>query len=795
MALAPNAAAVDSTGLGGIAQLISALAPIFIGSGPTNQNTTTASTGATNQNQTGTTSQTTVQSAPQNIIDALLASFNNAGRLATDPTATQALVDNIIRQSQLAFAPTIANANSAGLYNSSTLGLLAGNASAEAARQAAATVLNFQQGEQQIQSTIGGNLLNALKTTQTTGNTAQQTQGTTSQNQNTVGTSKTGASLGGALPLLLGAGSLLGGPALINNLFGTKIPGPIDLLKSLFSGGGSITNPEDPVQALAASLFGPPGTAASTLGLTGINASGFPSAFASGGGAGSVVGTAAATPALAADPTPLDIAQALAGLAIPGTGAQAITLGNVGATAINPQVGTLPDAFVNFTGSGTPAPLVGGIGDATGDATAVGTANQPLLQGGNIGLNATTAETLSSAGDVANALVPGFAGSVTAAGSTPEDVLAGLLGPAGTPGQAAGLSALSGAGALAGGAAPTIFGDLGSVGNFLLSSNPSSILNLPGHVGDLFSGGAGAAGNIAADLANPIAGILGSLAAGLINPNAKPVGAAIGSTVGGLAGGPGLAALGAPLGPVGVALGALIGSLAGGLIGPNPKNTYSFAGLKVNPDGTVALGNQITQAFGDSAGDLRNNLQSQVDSLNKLLTTANIRVSNATTTPSTPTLVALNGPGDFIIGDRGPLTLGIDQTKGTPQTPNLAPDLGGAFSQLRFSSPDSNLNALISGKSFSDPTQLVAALTGSAGASPAAPPSAAPAAPVASTPQVNVAQTVAPQQQPQLSQGQLAAAAFNPIFAANIAQQMGIIQPTDLAPQLPNPNLQSGGTG
>jgi hypothetical protein len=700
---ADNVLAGNTNNLG-IAQLISSLAPIFLGSGKTTDTTSGVTTGATNQATTGSqqvgSTSSSVTGANPAILAALLQSFNQANQLATDPAATQVIIDNIIRQSQLAFAPTIGQANSAGIYNSSTLGLLGGQAAAEAARQSSVAALNFRQQEQQIASGIGGNLLQATKTQDTTNTGTQTTQGTTTgtsqQQQQGTGIKQTGpAASSSLLNTLLGGAASIFGPGLLKSATGIDLGDPLKLIKSIFGGGGTGLGPGLQTATDAEALLGEtPGNIAAT-------------SFSPAVSAGPQVQTLAADPAT----------EALAALSVPGTQANAVSLGNLAANAINPQA-DLADPFVNLNGAG-------GASVPTVNIPPEFSSNSLLTNPSQANLFGTTTEGID---------IPGL--------STPSDAEA-LLGLP-SPDTTAGFLGIPNSAIGSGG--PLDFGS-------------PNVLNVPTDIGNIFSSGEGF-GQLGLDLANPIAGILGGLAGKLIEPNAKPVGSAIGGTVGGFAGGlAGGTLLGSELGsfagPVGTALGALVGTIAGGLFGPNKPNTYSFAGLKLNQDGTVALGNQITQQFGGGA-DLRNNLQSQVDSLNQFLTASKLKISNRTVQPPAQ-FQALNGPGDFIVGNAGPLTLGIDQTKGAPQTPNLVAGIGPAFSQLQFTSEDPNINRLVQGVSFSDPNQLASVITGSSGAvntanaavaeaAPAVTASAAqqnPAAPIGSGMQINPSAPIA----------------------------------------------------
>lgn len=68
--------------------------------------------------------------------------FGLAANQATNDSMYSALVDNILQQSAINFAPNLAAQSSAGVYNSSTLGLLQGQAQGAATAQATKAVLD-----------------------------------------------------------------------------------------------------------------------------------------------------------------------------------------------------------------------------------------------------------------------------------------------------------------------------------------------------------------------------------------------------------------------------------------------------------------------------------------------------------------------------------------------------------------------------------------------------------------------------------------------------------------------------
>ena len=88
--------------------------------------------------------------------------------LATSQNPQDALVSNILNQSAIKFAPTLAaGTGGSGLYNSSTLQLLQDNARGEAVGQSTAAVLQAQQAALQTAGNISNAQLNATKSTVT----------------------------------------------------------------------------------------------------------------------------------------------------------------------------------------------------------------------------------------------------------------------------------------------------------------------------------------------------------------------------------------------------------------------------------------------------------------------------------------------------------------------------------------------------------------------------------------------------------------------------------------------------
>lgn len=161
------------------------------------QNTSYSNNNSQNSNAstTNTTDESTTTSDPEAIaeqkaiLDQAIAASNNS-------SATDAIVQNILNQSAIAFTGTKGAAKSTGLYNSTTLGQLQTQAEGAATAQSASAVLNYQTTEQQIADQASANLLNATKTTSggssaaTSGVTNTNNQiGATSNNQQQSGTS------------------------------------------------------------------------------------------------------------------------------------------------------------------------------------------------------------------------------------------------------------------------------------------------------------------------------------------------------------------------------------------------------------------------------------------------------------------------------------------------------------------------------------------------------------------------------------------------------------------------------
>lgn len=203
-----------------VANLLSTLAPLFLGSG--NKTTTTSGGTSTVRDSGGTTTSTSKSSSDAGTISSLQGVANTAGANAVDTTKTDALVADILRQSAQAFTPVIAQQSSAGLYNSSTLALLSNEARARATSASSKAVLDYQTGQQQIQTNALSNLLGATKST-TTETTAPATTRTV-DNPSTTAVTVQAPAVDPMTSLLTLGGGILGNSLLKSKTLG-DLPG------------------------------------------------------------------------------------------------------------------------------------------------------------------------------------------------------------------------------------------------------------------------------------------------------------------------------------------------------------------------------------------------------------------------------------------------------------------------------------------------------------------------------------------------------------------------------------------
>lgn len=139
--------AVPPNGVVSAVDVLTKLAPIFLGSG-----TTTGSESADSS------------AGISNLQDIITQAMGNVN----DPAQVQAIISNIMTQAAQTFAPVLAQQNSAGLYNSSTLSMLSAMASGQATAQSAQAVLNFKTSQQQIAAQAAGKLADATRTVSST---------------------------------------------------------------------------------------------------------------------------------------------------------------------------------------------------------------------------------------------------------------------------------------------------------------------------------------------------------------------------------------------------------------------------------------------------------------------------------------------------------------------------------------------------------------------------------------------------------------------------------------------------
>lgn len=143
-------------GFGNILDIAKLLGPMMFGSGKTNTSDVTTTTKS-------------VDAESMNMNKQLFAAL---GLDASDAEGTTAsIVDRIIEKAAIAFAPVAGMQNQAGMYNSSVLAQLSGQASAAASKDAASAVLDYKTNTQKLQAVVGGNLLANGPTTSTAAKT------------------------------------------------------------------------------------------------------------------------------------------------------------------------------------------------------------------------------------------------------------------------------------------------------------------------------------------------------------------------------------------------------------------------------------------------------------------------------------------------------------------------------------------------------------------------------------------------------------------------------------------------
>lgn len=151
-----GALAASTSNLAGLSNVLQQL---FLGGNKTESGTST---------KTDATTTTSSVRSDQGVIDQLQELFTNALSNAKNPEAVKPVVENILRQAQLAFAPQLAKEAQSGLYNTTARKQLADQAVADATGASAQAVLNYVTNQQQIAGQTGNTLANAAKTTAAT---------------------------------------------------------------------------------------------------------------------------------------------------------------------------------------------------------------------------------------------------------------------------------------------------------------------------------------------------------------------------------------------------------------------------------------------------------------------------------------------------------------------------------------------------------------------------------------------------------------------------------------------------
>lgn len=180
----------------------------------------------TSGTKTETSAATSSTRSDQSVIDRLQELFDGALANAKNPEAVKPVVDNILRQAQLAFTPQLGKEAQSGLYNTTVRKQLADQAVADATGASAQAILNYVTQQQQIAGQTGGTLAGAAKTTASSGTNAS------------TGTTAGKAATAPAIPKNIGsiAGLGLAGYSLYKN--------KDSLLSKLGIGGGSGSSPE-----------------------------------------------------------------------------------------------------------------------------------------------------------------------------------------------------------------------------------------------------------------------------------------------------------------------------------------------------------------------------------------------------------------------------------------------------------------------------------------------------------------------------------------------------------------------
>jgi hypothetical protein len=156
--MAESSTANAGNGAAMITDIAKLLGPMVFGSGTT----------------AGTTTTSKSSSVDPSILELNKQLFASLGLQADDAEGqTAGIVDRIIQKAAINFAPTLSGQHQAGMYNTTVLGQLNGEAMAAASKEALGAVLDFKTNTQKLQAGVGTNLLSSGPRTET--NTTAQT--------------------------------------------------------------------------------------------------------------------------------------------------------------------------------------------------------------------------------------------------------------------------------------------------------------------------------------------------------------------------------------------------------------------------------------------------------------------------------------------------------------------------------------------------------------------------------------------------------------------------------------------
>lgn len=312
--------ATQTSGAGSLASLIQAFGPMFLGTGKT---TTTTSP------------DQEALAVSRGISSQALSNADNAEQVTND------IVNRIITKNANAFGSTLAASHVAGLYNSTTMSQLAGEAQASSSAETAKAVLDYRTGQQAIASRTSGDILSASKT----------------QTQQTAPTVDPMVSM------------LLGGGATAYSAYKNR-----DLIRKFFSGGTE----EDGAGKLLDPITGKP--TADALGSSSQRAT--DAAFGSGGST-----------------TGAESLQEL-GTTLPGAETEqagALTVDSIGALSANQTASLAEDTSFAKPAADTSSSAADGVSSTTDALTAEDLASNSDAAGGQL-IDAGTGEIATGAG-------------------------------------------------------------------------------------------------------------------------------------------------------------------------------------------------------------------------------------------------------------------------------------------------------------------------------------------------------------------------------------------------------------